>query len=90
MFLNREKTDKCQYDESIVNIKKQLDLTDKYYRFTNFKQRVLEPAKKEINKLSNLNFKYEILKAGRFSEKIRFIISKKQEKTEKKIIYRAE
>jgi plasmid replication initiation protein len=78
MVLNKNKTNKDEFTLLISEIKKQLEVTDKYDRFTNFKVRVLEKSKKEINDFSDLVFDYEVIKLGRYPHEIKFTISKKQ------------
>ena len=54
-----------------------LELVDKYKVFRNFKARVLDKIKLEINKHSDIRIKYEVLKRGRSPYEIEFIINKK-------------
>ena len=70
---------------SIEKIKFALQITDKYKRFNQLKEYVLERAKTEINKYSNIKMKYEIVKRGRTPYEIIFLV-KKKEKTAKKAI----
>jgi plasmid replication initiation protein len=70
--------DKCSFSLKIKSIREKLELEDRYTRFFDFKKRVLESAKKEINKHSDINFNYKIIKLGRFPNEIEFTISKKQ------------
>lgn len=51
------------------------DCEEKYPRFTHFKDRVLEPAKKEINELTMFRVKYEYIKTGKSVTAIRFHIN---------------
>lgn len=76
--------DKCKFYLEIKSIREKLELKDRYKRFFDFKKRVLETAKKEINKHSDINFNYKIIKVGRVSNEIEFTISKKQKN---KIVY---
>ena len=78
MVLNKNSTDKEKFPILLSDIKKQLELEDKYNRFCDFKSRVLEKAKKEINQFSDLNFDYKVIKLGRAPYKIEFSISRKQ------------
>lgn len=59
----------CHKTEEIFLLEKlqrTLDITQgTLLRFSNFKQKVLEPAKKEINKVTNIKFDYEVIKEGR-------------------------
>ena len=54
---------------------------NKYPVYSNFKQRVLNQAVKEINKVGNMNVKFEEIKEGRKVTKIRFIILDLEPKT---------
>ena len=62
MHLNKNNKNKSSFKLPIEKIKSRLELTEKYARFSNFKAYVLEPARKEINKHSNINFNYKIIK----------------------------
>lgn len=62
----------------IEELKKQLELSTSYNRFTNFKTRVLETSKKEINRYSDMKIDYEIHKEnGRSPSDIIFHVKKK-------------
>jgi len=78
MHLNKSKTCKCVFKLSIDEIKKRLELTDKYSRFSNFKDRVLEKSKQEINRSSDIKLTYEVIKQGRVPNKIKFTVTKKE------------
>ena len=82
MVLNKEKVDRAKFPLLISDIKRQLELGDKYEKFSNLKVRVLEKAKKEINQYSNLTFDYKVIKLGRSPYQIEFIVSKKSANTE--------
>jgi hypothetical protein len=58
-------------------LKERLELTNKYKRFHHFKTRVLQKAKTEINKHSDLTMDFEEIKQGRAVESIKFIIQRK-------------
>ncbi len=77
MHLNKSKQNKCQFILLVDELKRRLEISDKYNRFSHLKERVLERAKKEINKYSNLNFTYKVIKLGRSPHKIEFTIGKK-------------
>ena len=77
MHLNKSKKNKVFFKLSIDAIKKRLELTEKYSRFSNFKAFVLEPAKKEINKHSDIRLHYEVIKQGRKPSEIKFTLTKK-------------
>lgn len=77
MALNKNETNKDKFNLLISDIKKQLELGNKYNRFSNLKIRVLEKAKEEINKCSDLNFDYKVIKLGRSPHQIEFSITRK-------------
>ena len=77
MELKRSKQLKWKFRLEIEDIKEKLDIKEKYKRFSNFKAIVLEPAKKEINKHSDINFNYNVIKLGRSPNEIEFTVSKK-------------
>jgi len=83
MNLNKSKQNKCSFSIKITQLKERLDITEKYKRFSNFKSDVLEPARKEINKHSDINLTYKVKKMGRSPHKIEFLIKRKTDKTPK-------
>ena len=56
-----------------------LECEDKYKELANFKNRVLNVAQEEINKLSNINVKFENVKNGKEVVAIKFIFNLKNE-----------
>lgn len=78
MELNQNKTNKHKFYLLLSDIKKLLDLNEKYKRFCDFKSRVLDKAKKEINKFSDLILNYQVVKLGRIPHQIEFTVSRKQ------------
>ena len=81
MHINMSKKAKCLFIVNIADIKEKMGLEKKYSRFSNFKTYVLEVAKKEINKHSDLNLSYKIIKLGRSPHKIEFTVTRKAEKS---------
>lgn len=79
MELKRSKQNKWIFSLEIEEIKDRLELKDKYKRFSNFKASVLEPAKKEINKYSDIKFNYQVIKLGRSPNDIEFTVSRKNQ-----------
>jgi len=77
MELKRSEQKKYTFTLNIEEIKNRLELTEKYNRFCDFRKYVLEPAKKEINKHSDLKFTYKVKKQGRSPHEIEFTVSKK-------------
>jgi len=84
MELKKSTLDKHSFTLPIDEIRLRLELTGKYSRFANFKTRVLEKAKKEINKHSDVKFNYEIIKQGRAPHEIKFTVSYRSKKQERK------
>jgi len=80
MELRRSKQKKHTFSLEIEEIKKRLDIQDKYKRFSNLKASILEPARKEINKNSNIRLNYEVIKLSRSPHKIEFIVSENSKK----------
>ena len=80
MHLNRSKNNKHNFTLKIDDIKEKMGLSSKYSRFSNFKTYVLEVAKKEINKHSDIHFSYKIKKLGRTPHEIDFTVTLKNNK----------
>ena len=77
MLLNKNETNKFKFCLSINDLKRRLCLEDKYTRFSNFKSRVLDSSKKEINNLSDINLNYKLIKLGRNPYQIEFTVERK-------------
>ena len=54
--------------------------SDQYPRWNNFRARILEVARKELKKYSDIYFEYETKRQGRLIEKITFTILKQRQK----------
>lgn len=67
------------HDISLERLRFALDIEDKYKLIDNLKSRVLNVAKTQINKLSNLEIDYETIKNGKFVVGIRFTYKMKEE-----------
>ena len=78
MYLNASGQHKTVFHKEIATLKHNLDIEDKYQEMYNFKARVLERARKEINKLSDITIKYEVIKRGRTPHEIKFIVTRKK------------
>ena len=86
MYLNASGVAKAVFTKEIDELKRVLDISDKYKHFYHMKARVLEHARKEINKLSDIRISYEVIKFGRYPKEIKFTVRKKKEKTEEQLI----
>lgn len=78
MQANKSHVNKSYFKLTISEIKEIFDVSDKYKRVCDFKQRILEPVKKEINKYSNIKISYEIIKQGRTPYEIKFSVTKRE------------
>jgi len=85
MCLKKSKQEKCSFTLEIQEIRNRLELNEKYKRFYDIKKRVLETAKREINKHSDIKFSYKVKKLGRSTHEVEFIVSKKTKETEKPV-----
>ncbi|MGE6964343.1 replication initiation protein [Bacillus thuringiensis] len=65
---------------SLENLRYYLDAMEIYPNYANFKQRVLNPSQKELNKKTDIFFEFEEIKLGRKVQKIRFIIHTQKKK----------
>lgn len=64
----------------LVELRQYMDVLNKTYdNFGAFRQKVLEPAVKEINEITDLNVSYKLIKIGRFVTHVKFTILKKKE-----------
>jgi plasmid replication initiation protein len=61
-------------------LKKLLGVKNKYAKFSNFKKKVLEISKEEINGLTDININFEEIKKGRKVEQIKYLIGSKKYK----------
>ncbi|WP_143092894.1 replication initiation protein, partial [Arsenicibacter rosenii] len=59
---------------SFDELKEKLNLADKYARFADFKLYVLDPARKELKKLTDISFDYAPVKSGKSVIGVSFII----------------
>ena len=76
-----KKNKSIKFKITILELRSLLMLNSEYKLFFNFKNRVLEKSKVEINKHSDLKINYEVIKLGRTPHEIEFSV--KQKSTEK-------
>ncbi len=81
MHLNRSKKQKHKFAIGIKELKEKMGLASKYSRFSNFKTYVLDSAKKEINKHSDVSLTYTVIKLGRSPHEIEFTVTRKAVKS---------
>lgn len=86
MYLKASQKDSMSFTKEIEALKTHLDLNGKYLRFSNFKLRVIEPAKKEINRYSDIKFSYTIIKQGRVPKEIKFTVSYREKQKEEQLL----
>ena len=78
MHLNRCHNSKSVFKLNVAELNKRLELENSYTRFSNFKARVIDAARKEINKHSDITLNYEVLKLGRTPHEIKFTVTRKK------------
>ncbi|OIK14231.1 replication protein RepB [Bacillus sp. MUM 116] len=59
---------------TLVELRIKLGIPDKYPKWINFRQRVLDHAKDELEEKTDITFTYETIKKGRSVEKVKFKI----------------
>lgn len=77
MYLNASGKKKAVFNKKIEDLKHHLDISEKYKKFSDMKKRVLEHARKEINKHSDITVNYEVIKLGRSPHTIKFTVTRK-------------
>ncbi|XIF20017.1 MAG: RepB family plasmid replication initiator protein [Acetilactobacillus jinshanensis] len=82
------------FNYSLGELREALDLRNKYPQFANFKARVLRPAKREINELTDMNIRIRPYKHGRKVVGVNVLLHKKSRRqlyqTENKVQERLE
>jgi len=81
MNLNKSKRNTCKFSMLLSDLKKRLELGERYKRFCDLRLRVLSISKREINKHSDINFSYKVIKLGRSPYEIEFTVSRKNQDT---------
>lgn len=79
-------TSKGEREIQIEDLKRILDVSDKYSRPANFIARVIQPAIEDINQSSNLHVSFGTRKSGRLITHIQFLFGIKAEVDQKKRI----
>ena len=82
MYLNASKLRKTNFQISIEELKAKLGITNKYKQISDFKRRVLNRAKEEINKHSDIDFNFEIIKVGRNPINVKFTVYRKNDQAQ--------
>ena len=80
MNINKSKNNKAFFRITLVDLKDILELNNKYPRFCDLKQRVLEPSCSEINRHSDLKISYEAIRTGRQVTDLKFCVYRKEGK----------
>lgn len=75
--LNNSMEKNCLFKISVEDIKKRLKIEFKYPNYNDFKRRVLQKARTEINAHSDLLIDFEEIKEGRKVVSIKFIVQRK-------------
>ena len=77
MCLNASKKPKTTFSRTVEDLKHVLGISDKYKHFFNMKRYVLEIAKRDINRHSDIRMTYKVIKLGRSPHEIEFTVSRK-------------
>lgn len=85
MQLKKSPRDVVSFKMLVSEIKETLEIVGKYDRFSNFKGRVLDASKKEINRHSDIKFNYEVIKQGRSPYEIKFTVSYREKQNEEQL-----
>lgn len=85
MQLKKSPREVVSFKMLISEIKETLEINEKYSRFSNFKGRVIDVSKKEINRHSDIKFNYEVIKQGRTPNEIKFTISYREKQKEEQL-----
>ncbi|MEY2888206.1 MAG: hypothetical protein RL027_546, partial [Pseudomonadota bacterium] len=69
----------CAFEYNVLELKKMINIQDKYKLYSDFKRKVIELAKQQINnsEASQFNIDYEEIKTGKAVTSIKFHILKK-------------
>jgi plasmid replication initiation protein len=84
MYLNASKTSmRTKFTIDLEELKEKLNLDGKYNRFNNFRSKVLDVAKKEIDEFTDISFNFVPWSAGvnQRVKRIDFIVSRKPKKS---------
>lgn len=84
MELNASKINKHCFTKTIEDLKFNLGIEGKYTLFSDFRIYVLEAARKEINKKSDLKIDFSYKKKGRAVHSVMFTVSKKDSSNSKR------
>lgn len=85
MRLNRSNESQHITKLSIANLKDNLDITGKYKLAADLKRKVLEKAKTQINKHSDIVLDYQVIKTGRTPTHIKFTAKYKKKAQPKEL-----
>ena len=78
MYLNMSKKKKTTFEIRVIDLKKKLEVQHKYKNFADLKRFILERAKKDLSKFSDIKIRYEEKKISRKVDAIVFHVSKKE------------
>lgn len=88
MHLKRSQSKKYDFICAISDLKMMLGIEEKYKAFRDFKKRVLEISKNQINNHSDLDFEYDVIRKGKTPVEIKFIVSYKMGREPKHQIHK--
>lgn len=70
---------KKPFTKTIVEVKENLGLQNKYKQIIHFQEKVLNIAKREINNKTDITVEYKLIKEGRKYTKIEFFVKRKKQ-----------
>lgn len=82
MQLKNPPRDVVVFKMLVNEVKGILETGSKYKRFCDMKLRIIDPAKKEINRHSDIKFSYDLIKQGRTPYEIKFTVSYREKQKE--------
>ena len=82
MQLKKSTRDVVVFKMLINEVKETLETGSKYKRFCDMKLRIIDPAKKEINRHSDIKFSYDVIKQGRTPYEIKFTVRYREKQKE--------
>jgi len=77
MYLNASCKGTATFTKTIKELKSHLGIEEKYVHFFNMRSKVLEIAKRDINRYSDIRITYLVKKIGRTPHKIEFVVTRK-------------
>ncbi len=81
-FMLRKMVKLREFDYELDFFRDRFQLSKAYGLFSNLKNRILDPAIKEINEKSDINVEHEYIKEGRSYKRVHFVVTMKEKTPE--------